>query len=62
MIDPNARPISYLWLMVLVALLGIISAVITFAFIVIVNAVTDLIWEQALQTSEWYSRLFTIII
>ena len=61
MIDSQARPKSYLRLMVLVALLGFVSAVVTFVFIVLVNQGIDLIWEQAAPTLGLDPRLFTLL-
>ena len=62
MIDPQARPKPYLRLMALVALLGIVSAVVTFAFILLVNQGIGLIWEQARLTIGLDTRLFTILV
>ncbi|MGW8250649.1 MAG: chloride channel protein, partial [Anaerolineales bacterium] len=62
MIDPQARPSTYLRLMALVALLGIISAVITFLFIAFVNQGIDLIWEQARLAIGMDARWFTILV
>jgi H+/Cl- antiporter ClcA len=62
MIDPHAKIKSYLRLMLLVAILGAISAVITFAFIALVNLLIDLIWTQAPIALGVDSRLFTFIV
>ena len=62
MIDPQARLKPYLRLMVLVALLGIVSAVVTFAFIALVNQGTHLLWEQASLALGIDSRLFTLLV
>jgi chloride channel protein, CIC family len=62
MIDPHAKLKSYLRLMALVAILGAVSAVITFAFIVLVNLITDLVWKQAPITLGIDTRLFTLIV
>ena len=62
MIDPQARPKSYLRLMALVALLGIISAVVTFTFIFLVHQGTRLVWEQAAQVIGLDPRLFTLLV
>ncbi len=62
MIDPNAKLKPYLHLMVLVILLAIVSAVITFVFIVLQNTGIYLIWEQALLVSGLDSRLFTLLV
>jgi hypothetical protein len=47
LIDPQARLKPYLRLMALIALMGVVSALITFAFIFLVNQGIQLIWEQA---------------
>ena len=62
MIDPQARPASYFKLMALVVVLGVISALVTFAFIVLVNQSTYRIWEEAAQTLGMDVRLFTILV
>ena len=49
MIDPQARPAAYIKLMVLVAVLGLISALVTFAFVALVHQGTLLLWDQAAQ-------------
>jgi len=62
MIDPHAKLFSYLRLMALVAILGAISAVITFVFIALVNLLTELIWKQAPIALGVDSRIFTFIV
>ncbi len=62
MIDPRAKPKSYLRLMALVALLGIISALVTFTFVVLVDQGTRLIWEQSAEALGIDPRLFTILV
>jgi H+/Cl- antiporter ClcA len=62
MIDPQARPKPYFRLMALVALIGVVSAVVTFVFIVLVHQGTGLIWEQTAQRVGINSRLFTLLI
>jgi H+/Cl- antiporter ClcA len=62
MIDPQANPKSYVRLMALVALLGIVSAVITFAFIALVNLGIDRIWERASLSTGLDDRLFTLLV
>jgi len=62
MIDTEAKPRPYLRLMVLVALLGIVSAVVTFVFIVLVNGSIALIWEQAALALGLDLRLFTLLV
>lgn len=47
MIDPEARLAPYVRLLALAALLGVITAAITFAFIALVHLGTQLLWEQA---------------
>ena len=60
MIDTQERPRSYLLLMVLVGLLGLISAVITFVFMFLVNQVIRLIWGEAQLAIGLDPRLFTL--
>jgi len=62
MIDPNAKLKSYLRLMLLVAILGAVSAVITFVFIALVNVITDLLWKQAPTALGIDTRLFTFVV
>ena len=45
MIDPHAKLINYLRLMLLIVILGAVSAVITFVFIALVNLLIDFVWE-----------------
>src|SRR6187549_4200565 len=62
MIDTQAKPLSYIRLLVLVVLLGAISAVITFAFIVLVQVGTDLVWKESLLSNRLDPRLLTLLI
>ena len=62
MIDPQARPAAYIKLMALVVVLGLISALVTFAFVALVHQGTGLIWEQAAETLGIDPRLFTILV
>jgi H+/Cl- antiporter ClcA len=62
MIDTQARPLSYIRLLVLVVLLGAISAVITFAFIALVQLGTDLVWGKIKLFSGLDPRLFTLLL
>lgn len=62
MIDPQAQPKSYFRLMVLVALLGIVSALVTFIFVALVHQGTRLIWEQTTEALGVDPRLFTILV
>ena len=60
--DQNMQPKSYLRLMLLVAVLGGISALITFGFIALVNVLTGAIWEEASQALGINPRFFTFIV
>ena len=62
MIDTDAKPKPYLRLLALVALLGIVSAVVTFVFMALVNGSIALIWEQAAQALGIDPRLFTLLV
>jgi chloride channel protein, CIC family len=62
MIDPQAKPAPYIRLLALVVLLGLISALVTFAFIALVHQGTVLLWEQAAQALGVDPRLFTVLV
>ncbi len=62
MIDPKANPRAYIRLLALVAVLGLISALVTFAFMALVGLGTDAIWEQAAHALGMDVRLFTVLI
>jgi H+/Cl- antiporter ClcA len=62
MIDPQAKPKPYLRLMLLVALIGAVSAVVTFVFMALVHQGTRLVWEQAAQLVGIDPRLFTLLV
>ena len=62
MIDPQAKPALYIKLLVLVVLLGIVGALVTFAFMFIVSQGTRLVWEQAAQALGIDPRLFTLLV
>jgi H+/Cl- antiporter ClcA len=62
MIDPQARPAPYIRLLALVVVLGLVSAVVTFAFMALVHEGTSLIWEQAAQAVGIDPRLFTVLV
>lgn len=62
MIDPQARPAAYIKLLALVVVLGLISALVTFAFMALVSVSTGAIWEQAAQALGMDTRLFTVLI
>ena len=62
MIDPQAKPAPYIKLLALVVVLGLISALVTFAFMALVHQGTRLIWEQAAQALGMDPRLFTVLV
>ncbi len=62
MIDTQAKPKSYIRLMALVALMGMVSAVVTFVFMAFVNGSIRLIWEEAALTIGVDPRLFTFLV
>ena len=62
MIDPQAKPAAYIKLLAFVAVLGVISALITFIFMALVHQGTALIWEQAAAMLGIDPRLFTILV
>jgi H+/Cl- antiporter ClcA len=62
MIDPQAKPKPYLRLMLMVAVLGVVSAVVTFAFMALVHEGTRLVWEQAAQLVGIAPPLFTLLV
>jgi hypothetical protein len=62
MIDPQARPAAYIKLLALVVVLGLICALITFAFMAVVHQGTGLIWEQAALALGLDPRIFTILV
>jgi H+/Cl- antiporter ClcA len=61
-IDPQARPAPYIKLMSLVVVLGVISAVVTFAFVALVHLGTHLLWTEAAQSLSMDVRLFTFLV
>jgi H+/Cl- antiporter ClcA len=62
MIDTQARPVSYFRLMALVAVLGMVSALVTFAFIALVHQGTHLLWTEAAAAVGLDPRIFTILV
>lgn len=62
MAQEKIQPRPYLKLLVLAALLGVISAVITFIFLVVVHAGQKVIWEQAAQAVGVSAPVFTLLI
>ena len=61
MIDPQAKPAPYIKLLALVAVLGLISALVTFVFVALVDQGTALVWEQAALALGLDPRLFTVL-
>jgi H+/Cl- antiporter ClcA len=62
MIDPQAKPRPYVKLLALVAVLGLLSALVTFGFMALVSVGTGVIWEQAAAALGMDTRLFTVLI
>jgi H+/Cl- antiporter ClcA len=56
------QPRPYLKLLVLTALLGLLSAAITFVFMVLVQEGQVLIWEQAAHTLSLSTPIFTMLV
>jgi len=62
MSQERIQPRPYLKLLLLAALLGLVSAVITFIFLVLVNVGQTLIWEHAAQAVGVSTPVFTLVI
>ena len=62
MSQERIEPRPYLRILLLAALLGFVSAVITFIFLVIVNVGQTLIWEQAALAMSMSVPVFTLVI
>jgi H+/Cl- antiporter ClcA len=62
MSQERIEPRPYLRLLLLAALLGLVSALITFIFLVLVNVGQSLIWEQAAQAVSVSTPIFTLVI
>jgi H+/Cl- antiporter ClcA len=62
MIDPQAHPKAYIRLLVLVVVMGLICALVTFGFLALVHQGTQVLWEQAAQALGLDTRLFTILV
>lgn len=60
MSQERIQPRPYLKLLVLAAVLGLISALITFVFLVVVHAGQHLLWEQAAQAVGVSAPVFTL--
>src|SRR5512139_1331957 len=62
MIDTQEKPNPYFKLMALVALMGIVSALVTFVFMEFVNGSIAWIWEEAALALGMDPRLFTLLV
>ncbi len=62
MIDPQARPAAYIKLLALVVVLGLLSALVTFAFMALVHQGMALVWERAAEALGIDPRLFTVLV
>jgi H+/Cl- antiporter ClcA len=62
MIDPQARAGPYIKLLALVVVLGLTSALVTFAFMALVHQGTGLVWEQIAPALGIDPRLFTLLV
>lgn len=62
MIDPQANPLRYFRLIALATLLGAIAALVTFAFVVLVNEGTALIWENAALATGLPAPAWTLLV
>src|SRR5512143_1297309 len=62
MSQERIQPWPYLKLLTLAALLGLVSAAITFIFLVVVHIGQTLIWEQAAHAMGLSTPIFTLIV
>jgi H+/Cl- antiporter ClcA len=62
MIDPQARVAAYAKLLALVGAMGLISALVTFAFMALIHTGTHLLWEQTAEALGLDPRLFTFLV
>ncbi|MCL4262068.1 MAG: chloride channel protein [Anaerolineae bacterium] len=60
--DEPIQPLPYLKLLLLAALLGLISAGITFVFMALVNGGQSLVWEEAAAAVGLSAPIFTLLI
>ncbi len=60
--QPQLSPKTYAKLLLLVVILGMVSAVITFAFIFIVHRTGALLWEETAAALAIDMRLFTLLV
>jgi H+/Cl- antiporter ClcA len=62
MIDPQAKVGPYVRLLALAALLGVITAIVTFVFVALVHLGTQLLWEQAAPATGLPAPLLIFLI
>ena len=62
MIDTQAKPRPYVGLLALAALLGLITAAVTFAFVALVHVATSFVWEQAASLAGLPPAAWTILV
>jgi H+/Cl- antiporter ClcA len=62
MIDPQANAPRYFRLIAVATILGAVAALVTFVFVVLVNAGTALIWEGAAQATGLPAPAWTILV
>ena len=60
--DETIQPRPYLKLLLFAALLGLISAVITFIFMALVNVGTSAVWETAAAATGLSTQVFTLLV
>lgn len=60
--DETIQPRPYLKLLLFAALLGLISAVITFIFMALVNVGTSAVWETAAEAIGISTQVFTLLV
>ena len=62
MIDPQAKLSAYIKLLAFVAVLGVLTALVTFLFMALVHQGTVLIWDEAAAALGIDLRLFTLLV
>ncbi len=60
--EKSIQPRPFVKLLLLAALLGLISAVITFAFIALVDGAASVVWETAAETTGLPIQVFTLLV
>lgn len=60
--EERIQPRPYLMLLLLAALLGLISAVITFTFIALVDGAASAVWETAAEAIGLSMPVFTLLV